>query len=247
MNFLAFYPEECAGEIGTICGSRAVKVLERHSLQLGKSIAALCINGERGSATLVSADPGRLQFSLRWDSPAPTARAIRLIVAVSRPQTIKKVLQAAAVFGVERLDFVRSAEGEKSYLQSKALSEGVIADELLLGIEQSGECRLPLVSVHRNFQWYMERHLADGTEVRFIADTARDTGPCDLAKAWPDGERDLPVTFAVGSEVGWSPAEIACFVQEGFRRVTLGERILRVEHAVVTLLGQFELLAAKKL
>ena len=68
-----------------------------------------------------------------------------------------------------------------------------------------------------------------------------DTANFDLAEPVPgptterlgEVEVALPVELAVGPERGWSPRERELLREAGFRFVHLGERVLRVETAVV--------------
>ena len=48
--------------------------------------------------------------------------------------------------------------------------------------------------------------------------------------------------MAIGPERGWSDAEVDLFTQHGFTPVGLGERVVRVELALVFLLGKLSLL-----
>jgi RsmE family RNA methyltransferase len=47
-----------------------------------------------------------------------------------------------------------------------------------------------------------------------------------------------PVTLALGPEGGFIPYEIEMLEKAGFEAVTLGKRILRVEHALPAIIGR---------
>jgi RsmE family RNA methyltransferase len=47
-----------------------------------------------------------------------------------------------------------------------------------------------------------------------------------------------PVTLAIGPEGGFIDAEVASLREVGFRPVSLGPRILRVETAVASIIGR---------
>ena len=66
-----------------------------------------------------------------------------------------------------------------------------------------------------------------------------DLAPRDLER--PGAQRGLevgaPGRRAVGPEGGWSDYELRMFEAAGFRRVSLGPRVLRTDTAVVALLS----------
>ena len=47
---------------------------------------------------------------------------------------------------------------------------------------------------------------------------------------------------AIGPERGWSAQEIELFTHAGFKVIGLGDRVVRVEIALVLLMGQLQLL-----
>ena len=51
------------------------------------------------------------------------------------------------------------------------------------------------------------------------------------------GAPEAPLLVAVGPEGGWSDFELRLFEEAGFRRLSLGPRILRTDTAVVALLA----------
>lgn len=51
---------------------------------------------------------------------------------------------------------------------------------------------------------------------------------------------DTAITLAIGSEVGFIDSEVELLCKQGFF-ITLGERILRVEHAIPAILGKLYL------
>ena len=107
-----------------------------------------------------------------------------------------------------------------------------IRQELLRGLEQARDTVVPQVSLHRLFKPLVQDvlpALVEGT-LGLVADPgAADACPRSLAGA---------ATLAVGPEGGFIPYEVELLQASGFRPVTLGPRILRVEHAVTALLAR---------
>lgn len=213
--------------------ARAVHILDVLRLQEGDSFLAGIIDGPLGRATLTAVGPDALaiEFTPERESLAPDP--ITLIVGLPRPQTAKKVLHEATAMGVQRIHFVRSDLGERSYAHSPLWREGEYRRHLIDGAMQAVFTHLPEVSVGRK----LEDVVAEETAVTRIAlDNVSASGPMTgLAVS-------LPAALAVGSERGWSDRERAVLTAAGYRSMHLGPRILRVETAVVaglTLLKTF--------
>jgi RsmE family RNA methyltransferase len=106
---------------------------------------------------------------------------------------------------------------------------------------QAGTTRVPEIFIEPKLKRFAELRLpaiAAGA-VGFIAHP--DAVP-SAESGWPtvsDGRRPV---IAVGPEGGWIDDEVALFEAHGFRRLSLGRRILRTDTACVSLLailGQF--------
>ena len=103
---------------------------------------------------------------------------------------------------------------------------------LVQGLEQARDTILPEIVCHRGFRPFAEDRLPALCEGRraFVAYPG-DYPPCprDLAQ---------PTLAAIGPEGGFIPYELDKFRAAGCHTVSLGPRILRVETAIVHLLGR---------
>ena len=54
------------------------------------------------------------------------------------------------------------------------------------------------------------------------------------------------MVIAIGPESGWTDAELSDFKDAGFETLSLGERILRVEHAAAYAISRVEYVRAAK-
>lgn len=230
MNCLLVLPSELhSATFAVLLGSRAQHAIGLHALAAGLRVRAAVLGGKRGSAVVKSANSERVELELELPLDPFPRRDLRWIVGISRPPTIKKVVQLAAVLGVARLDFLRTSNTEKSYLQSPALTPDNLQAEVLKGLEQSGDSLAPDIEVHRYFKPFIEDRLrevcADSWKV--IADT-RATKPFSALSP-----SKAAVSLAVGPEAGWSEQEVALFTDAGFEVAHFGERAVRVETAVL--------------
>lgn len=245
MNVLVLLPDEITTPSQAVVANERLQwVHESYSLTEGLRIPAVVYGGMTGTATVVHVLPDRVEFEIAMHSPPPKRLPLELVVAVPRPQTVKKVLHAATVFGVQRIHFIRTALVVKSYLDSRALSAECIFTETVAALAQCGDSVAPAVEVHRLFapfiQDYLPALMQDGESaggMGIFADTglAEHRASVDVLK----GKRRI--VLAVGPEKGWTDHERMQFRELGFIPWSLGERVVRVDTAVVAFLGQMQL------
>lgn len=244
VNSLLILPEEVQTESrAELLGVRAKYAFDTHGIRSSQTVRVSVLGGLRGEAKVLEATVDRvvLELFLTLQPLAPTP--VDLIVGVSRPQTIKKVVQAAVMLGVRSLHFVRSEQGEKSYLQSRSLEEDQIRDESGKALEQVWDSRPPEIVVHRTFSHFLEKRFPTLLESvqKPVAIVAHPTGK-DLSSLDAQRFSAAHAIVAIGPERGWSAQEVEAFSRAGFSVVGLGPRVVRVEIATVLLLGQLQLL-----
>jgi 16S rRNA (uracil1498-N3)-methyltransferase len=241
VNSLVILPSECVDSCrAALLGPRARYALDTHGVVVGQPIKIAVLGLGRGEGRVSSVDHERIDIDFKIILPAMAPAPFSLIVGVSRPQTIKKVVQASVMFGAQELHFVRSEKGDKSYLQSRSLDEDQIQEECLKALEQIWDSRVPNIQVHRAFDHFMRHKVAamgstdEVAPVRLIAHP--DGAPTAQARHKQSSSQSFIV--AIGPERGWSDEEVSRFEEAGFSRVSLGERVVRVELALVYLLGK---------
>ena len=171
-----------------------------------------------------------LDIDLQQAPPAPLP--LTLVLGLPRPKMMRRILQTIATLGVKQLHLINSYRVEKSYWQTPYLEADTIRDQLILGLEQGCDTRLPEVHLHKRFKPFVEDELP-----AIIADTralvahpyTKIACPCQI---------DYSLTLAVGPEGGFIPYEINLLEACGFEAVHVGERIMRVETAIPYLLGR---------
>ncbi|HQH26071.1 MAG TPA: RsmE family RNA methyltransferase, partial [Oligoflexia bacterium] len=160
------------------------------------------------------------------------------------PQILKRVLHTSAMMGVRHLFLIRSARVEKSYFSSPLLQPQKMFSYLREGLEQGVSTILPQVSLHQRFRGFLEEELPRATEQTSCALLAEPSAEQSLwalarSRGFRNGENAL---LAVGPEGGWQDHEVAAFRDHGFAPFHCGPRVLRVDAAVCSLLGQIDLL-----
>ena len=94
------------------------------------------------------------------------------------------------------------------------------------------DTRLPEVMLRPRFKPFVEDEvpaLSSGSRALLAHPYARQPCPRRVQE---------PVTLAVGPEGGFIAYEVELLEAQGFEAVSLGARILRVEHAIPALLGR---------
>lgn len=207
---------------------RAVHILEVLRLSEGDSFLAGIVDGLIGRATVRSVDAEALAIDFEPERESPPLDPITLIVGLPRPQTAKKVLHEATAMGVQRIHFVRSDLGERSYAHSPLWKASEYRRHLIDGAMQAVSTRLPEITVAQKLIDTLREEEAVTTLALDNVDAAL---PLSAAKV------DLPATVAIGSERGWSDAERQVLRDAGYSIVHLGSRVLRVETATVATLA----------
>lgn len=208
---------------------RAVHVLKVLRRGEGDLFDAGIVNGPRGKATISSIGPAGIAFTFEATVEATEPDPIHLLVALSRPQTARKILNEASALGVASIRFFQSEKGEPGYASSTLWSTPEWRRHLMDGAAQAFDTRLPEV-LHTTT---LAECLASIPKecVRVALDNYE--SPSRLSP-WL---RTRPVALAFGPERGWSGPERILLRSGGFELAHLGARVLRTETAVVAALA----------
>lgn len=215
-----------------LIGRRMRHIVEIHRAVPGDVLRVGLIDGKIGSGRILESAEEQLSLEVELDQDPPAPLAIRLVVALPRPPSLRKVLQQATALGVKEFVLLHTRRVEKSYWSSHAVEPDSIRHELILGLEQAVDTQMPRVTLERRFKPFVEDRLPGLLEngQGLVADpTGNQPGPRG------GGE---PATLIVGPEGGFIPYELERLAAQGTQSVALGQRILRVETAVVALLAR---------
>jgi 16S rRNA (uracil1498-N3)-methyltransferase len=210
-----------------VVAERAQQLFSQHDLQVG--VVSSCILQDLGCAKALvkQASPDKIRFEVSNAQPLLEPLSIDLAVAFARPQTLKKVLQISASFGVRSLSLIKTERVVASYLQSKVLGESELEDNFILGCQQSGSASYPEFKKFYSLESFIKG--CSGRKNLFFGDL----GPKPTAKE-PLGQALL----LIGPELGLLPEEKMALELAGFQALSLGPRVQRVEVALAALLGR---------
>lgn len=233
MNLILLTDEDfvAAGRV-SLSGRRAEHIFRVHRVAIGDQLHMGKLNGRVGSGRVVHLESPRVELEVTLDREPPPPAPLTLLLALPRPKSLKKVLQAVTAMGVKEIILLNTWRVEKSFWDSPLLSSEGLREPMLLGLEQGRDTVLPSVSLQRRFKPYVEDTLpAQLHGRRPLLAHSQAEHPCPY-------QVRQPITLAVGPEGGFIPYEIESLQRIGFEAVSLGERPLRVEHAVPALLGR---------
>jgi 16S rRNA (uracil1498-N3)-methyltransferase len=231
-QILLFESDFTSHDTVSFSGRRLHHVVSVHRAGLQETLKVGLLNGKRGSGIITAFDNALLSMRVSLDEPPPPPLPLTLVLSLPRPKTLKKVLHCVTAMGVKKIYLVRSWRVEKSYFSSPLLQPENIRQELILGLEQARDTILPEVLIRPLFKPFVEDELpAIARHTRSLVAHPLAADPCPRTV-------EEPVTLAIGPEGGFIAYEIKTLCSAGFQPITLGERILRVEHAVPAILGK---------
>ena len=198
----------------------------------GQELRVGLLNGRSGLATILDINNGHITASITLTQEATPPLPISLVIALPRPQTLKKVLETASTFGVESIHFIRAERTERSYFSSKLLCDENWKKYVHLGLMQGMRTVAPKVFFHENKKaWSLFETI---TGVKLIAHPGAKQTLLNI-------KMSHPIILAIGPEGGWTENEVEHFVKNGFQKISLGQTLHRVENAVCAALAQWEI------
>jgi len=226
-----FFPD--ASNRVRIKGRRLEHARKVFKASAGDELTVGRLNGDMGSGMVTAISREAMEMTVKLDRPPPPPLPVTLILALPRPKMMNRILQAVSSMGVKQLYIINSWRVEKSFWDSPKLEVEAIREQLILGLEQGKDTILPEVHIRRLFKPFVRDELPGiiKDSLALIAHPLADETLPQQTKG--------PVALAVGPEGGFISREVETFEEIGFKRVTLGERILRVETAVPALLSRF--------
>ena len=244
MNRILFEPGELSGNTVTFGGVRAGHVLAVLHGEVGQTLKTGVVNGPVGTGVITAIAAGEVTVEVRHDSTA-LAPWVDLVLAPPRPRILKRLLPQLAALGVGRIVLVGAKKVEKDFWGATLLKEENYRPLFIDGLVQAGTTALPTLETRRHFRKFVTEELEEAfpTARRLVA---HPYGGEEVEKKVEKlggggdggGGGDERVLLAIGPEGGWTDEEVELMEAHGFRRYSLGPRILRTDTATVALLAQ---------
>lgn len=243
MNIILLESEEVHNNRAIVTDRRAKHIVKVLGSDVGDRLKIGIINGRQGTGKILSISrkyPHRVELFLELTNKPDPEITIDLLLALPRPIMLKRIFSQAAALGVGRFYLIHARRVEKSYWNGSIVKEEHYRSHLLQGLEQAIDTNLPEVAFHKRFKPFVED----------ILPTIKNDYS-HLLLAHPGGKKTLveaittkpkKVLLAVGPEGGWVEYEVNKFKEQGFITISIGERILKVDTAVIALHSRINLI-----
>ena len=165
MNIILFDPTE----IGKPLPRRDERTLHLGKVlhkKAGDTFEAGILGGNRGMGRIESVRlDGSLVYSLDLREEPPPRYPVRVAVGFPRPIQIRRLLRDLSNLGLEAVDLIGTELGEKSYRDTKLLTDGGARSALIEGAAQARDTRIPTLSAYAGMEdWLAERPWDKPTE-----------------------------------------------------------------------------------
>lgn len=236
MNIILAESAEPNGQSLRLTDHRAKHLVKVLRAEVGDTVRIGLVNGKMGRGiikTMTKKYPFVVELSLELHDEPPVYPELDLILALPRPIMLKRILSQVTALGAGAIHLVNANRVEKSFWEAGILEEKEYRDHLLQGLEQAVDTRLPEVHIHPQFKPFIEDFfptIAGGYRQLLLA---HPKGVNTLQQVIKDNRGR--VILAVGPEGGWVDYEVTKFQQQGFSCCTIGQRILKVDTAVIAL------------
>jgi RsmE family RNA methyltransferase len=244
MNLILFRQEECIPRKNESSISISIPISDERAEHLltilradeGCRFDAGIINGRIGKAVIKTIKEPLMHITFFPEYYPPGLLPIVLIVGLSRPQTIKKILKEATAMGVAGFILTGTEKGEKGYSESSVLKKSTINRLLLEGAQQAFCTMIPEITIKNSIKEALEEAAELRKNSRLISLDNYEAA-VSLSEYWknnkPADNEQTRTILAVGSERGWSGGERKAFKAAGFTLTSLGCRVLRTETAAI--------------
>jgi RsmE family RNA methyltransferase len=202
-------------------------------MQVGDTFDVGVCNGPFGKATIKAIEQRELEVVVVWEETPDLPQPIWLVVGLCRPATVKKILRTVPSMGVRALFFINSEKSLQGYGASRLWEKDGWYERLVEGVEQAFvDTYIPQVELVENIEAALAKIPKETTKLSLdLYETE-----CPLREE-RFGSGIHSYCLAVGPERGWGDSDRKKQSELGFKRVSMGSRVMKVETAIVASLA----------
>lgn len=234
MNLILLFNEDFISDSRVrLEGRRLDHVTKVLKSKLGDRLSVGKIDGRLGVGEIIRIDKA-VELEVTFNQKPPEPLGIKLVLALPRPHLFKRSLFFAAMLGIKEIYIINFSRVEKSLWNSKTLEPAVMQEQLILGLEQAKDTILPSITVHRQFKPFLEDTLPN---------VIKGTTPIVAHPSGPESSpllKPTPMTLVIGPEGGIIPHELEQLEKCGFKSMSFGPRILRVDAALAFITSKLQ-------
>lgn len=237
MNLILLQPDELRDDmkkkVAVLADRRARHIIDHLQKQTGETVKIGVADGLCGNGTVTAICGSRVTLQCTLHTPPPEPLPLELVLALPRPKMLRRLLPQLTALGLKKIHLIRSWRVEKSYFSSPLLHKERLQRCFNEGLEQSRDTVSPELFIHPRFRPFAEdilpRLLNQKTGIVLHPAPARPL-PASPPK---------PALLLIGPEGGWVDFELELFSNSGCQQYSFGERILRVDTALLTAAGRW--------
>lgn len=243
MNIILAEPDEITNHIIHLVDHRAEHIVKVLRSEVGDTVRIGIVGGGKGRGEILAIKkkyPFAVDLRIEISDLKIVTPPLDLILALPRPIMLKRILSQMTALGVGIIHLIHANRVEKSFWEASIVAENGFRPFLLQGLEQAVDTRLPKIYLHRRFKPFIEDYyptIRDGYHYHLLAHPGGQT----MVHKKMDGGPGRAI-LAVGPEGGWVDYEVQKFREQGFTECSIGERILKVDTAVIALHARISLL-----
>ncbi len=204
----------------------------------GHRMAALVVKQDRRQATL------DIQSVVKDEAEFSRPQLV-LAIALIKPKRFEWALEKAVELGVNRIVPLQTEHSSIDKSGHKIKRWNTIMKS---AIKQCGRSFLPELSPSLKIDDFLAQHPLELTVFGAIPEeVGLRTQPRPLLELAAEVPREMPefLTGLIGPEGGWSPEEVASFLELGLQPINLGPHILRAETAASACLAGLQAVRGK--
>jgi 16S rRNA (uracil1498-N3)-methyltransferase len=232
MNLILLDKNDIHDGRSIITGKKLGHILTYIKPAVGDTVRAGILNGPMGEGVIIDMNDKNIILDIKLTNPPPAPLPLKLILAMPRPKVLNRVIQHATSMGIKEIYIIKTWRVEKSYWATPLLEHESLITQMIIGLEQGMDTMMPEIKIKKAFKPFVEDELP-----LIIKDTLALVAHPNSPTPCPQ-RVELPVTLVIGPEGGFIPYEIEALQSIGFKPVSLGDRILRVETALPFLIGR---------
>ena len=237
MNRILFEKSEIIDGCATLADFRAEHILKVLHGEVGQILKTGEIDALIGTSEITAIGGGKVSVKVNHfeESVAPW---FDLVLAPPRPRVMKRLLPQLAALGVGRIILVGAEKVEKDFWGATLLKDEVNRPLLIDALMQAGTSILPKIEIWKSFRrWAREGVGGLGRGARYVAHPYGESAVSRPVIGADEGSGER-TTIAIGPEGGWTESEVETLEANGFKRYSLGKRILRSDTATVAVIAQ---------
>lgn len=205
----------------------------------GGEIYAGNVNGKLNVCTLSFTNEGGARLTPVREISSPRQLRAGIAVSFARPQIAQRLLFEAACFGVENLVFYPASKGEADYAKSSLYTRGEYEKWLVRGAEQACATQIPNFMYAASLGEAIDKlkESGDANAVNFAPDPYEAEFPFNDAYTSYNPIKEEYINVILGSERGFTNDDRNLLRARDYTLVSLGERILRTDTALICVLS----------